>query len=424
MPEKEIIFEKAKKVQQATESRDKSGVLQKIRNFMGIDRDFSPEKEYTEKILKKYPGIRSSSLSNFDYPFLYYWLGDKCLKNDIKCKEALNACRVKKARKGLEDDCEKNQLGDVFTYCSKNKCKRHEEFFDNLYRDYKENFRPFYKLSSENPERFDAKDFVNNYLITLNRTTPGAFDIFYLKGNKVVKQKIYGAQDYKVLKSQIDNNRNLNLGGDNVKKLQEQKFQQISKPLPAPPAKPIVAAKRKTTPKKQVPPLPPKPKQIPPTVAAKQQTQSKKQPPSIPPKPCTDDAIIYLLKGGKSNCKPTQQQQKFVDGLQEFINREKEIAQRNSMEVLKLGNEKSKIENLLKECENKGEQSKDLENLKNLNKDLEKQISTLKQQNEKIEKDCKNCQQIANLPDLEEIKPLDILPPPPKQTQSQSTKKN
>lgn len=411
-PEK--IFIKAKKIQEASEPKNKKGLVKTIQNFLGIDRDNlkDNEKLYTEKILKKYKDIRQASMEAFDYPFLYYWLGEDCAQNDKKCETAVTSCREKKKKKSLGDDCLQNPLGDVQKYCFSNKCKRHEDFFTKVFQGYGSNFRPFYLLSREKRERDEKlkeeiKAKKSPFIITLNRSTPGAFDVFYMEGNTPTKSKISGALSSDVLLKQIKNKvKTEPVQPPPLPKKFQQKVQQKVQPQ-APPALPpnpkttqvTTVVAKKNLPSQAVA------KKI--EVAQKQTAQTKQILPkkALPLIPCSDDDIIKLIEKDKlstleffqpSNCQITSSQQKYLNAMQILI-KELEKEQSQVLEKIKVNEKDQKCLALL-------EQNKQLEDLKNkligINRILIEKLNKLKL-------DCQNCKNIE-----EEIIPT--APPQPK----------
>jgi hypothetical protein len=427
MSEKNLdkIYKKAKLIQEAAGPEKKRGLLQRIKNFLGINKDIleAEEQNYTETILKNYPQLREEKLKGFDYPFLYYWLGENCLKNQKRCDNALKSCEKKKKEQFKPvEECKTNQLvGEVYTYCTKNKCKRHEDFFDRVYQKYGKNFRPFYKLSNRDRDEVlkqHVKKGENPFIITLNRTTPGAFDVFYLdKEGDPRMSKVYVAQDYKVLLSQIANTLSGKGKQAPIREQQKQgQTEQVGR-LKVVQEKPMVA---KIEPKvqKTPPKLPPKPSYI---VLNRDQRQQK--PPILPPKPkiqgqtnnlCDDSEIIKILNSTKTIeeleeikklvCVKTTNQENYIKAFATII-------QDLNQEQENMRSEKDKLQMKIYELEQKQNNTIQSKKLQEQIQQLSKQVEDLSEQLIKKEQECKDCVQLDKLVKQENIEIQ--FPPPP-----------
>ena len=102
------------------------------------------EKDFVDETLRGFEQL--VYLPNFDLSFLTFWLGDECTKGKDKI------------------------------------CDRNTNYFIKVAKTYPANFFPFYRLDDTNRDSYITSEMQNGqftFIITLNRDTPGAFDLFY-----------------------------------------------------------------------------------------------------------------------------------------------------------------------------------------------------------------------------------------------------
>jgi serine/threonine protein kinase len=135
-------------------------ILKKTKNSQSV-------KNYLNSILNGLQPLVSDP--NFDITFLTFWLGDQCY------------------------------IGEGGNICDKN-----ANYFIKVAKTYPSNFFPFYRLEDDNRDTYifdDLKNVLFVYIITLNRDTPGAFDVFYSDYFLGDLSKVY----YKKIEAQNEN---------------------------------------------------------------------------------------------------------------------------------------------------------------------------------------------------------------------------